>query len=55
VHALAASITLFLTILFSLVFGILAGYAAIWGILHAFGGRSRQQPKPAQTAVQAGD
>ena len=54
-HALAASITLFLTILLSLVFGIAAGYAAIWGILHAFGEHSRQQPKPARAAVQAGD
>ncbi len=54
-HAFAASITLFLTILFSFVFGILAGYAVIWGILHAFGGHSRRQPKPARAAVQAGD
>jgi hypothetical protein len=55
VHAFAASITLFLTILLSLCFGILAGYAAIWGILRLFGQRSRLEQKPARTAEQAGD
>ena len=54
-HALAASITLFLTILLSLCFGILAGYAVIWGILHAFGQRTPPERKPARTAEQTGD
>ena len=54
-HALAASITLFLTILFSLGFGIAAGYAVIWGILHAFGGSSQRASRPARAAEQAGD
>lgn len=54
-HAFAASITLFLTILLSFVFAAIAGYAAIWGILRALGEHSRQQPKPARTAEQAGD
>lgn len=54
-HALAASITLFLTILASFVLGIAAGYAVIAGILRAFGGRTRRPPKPAPAAVQAGD
>lgn len=54
-HALAASITLFLTILLSFVFAIVAGYAAIWGILRAFGGHTRQPRKAAPAAVHAGD
>ena len=54
-HTLAASITLFLTILLSLVFGIFSGYAVIWGILRAFGERTRQERKPARAAEQAGD
>lgn len=54
-HAFAASITLFLTILLSFVFAAIAGYAAIWGILRVLGGHSRPQPEPARTAVQAGD
>ena len=54
-HAFAASITLFLTILFSLLLGIFSGYAVIWGILRLFGQRSRPERKPARTAEQAGD
>jgi hypothetical protein len=55
VHALAASITLFLTILVSFVLGITAGYAVIRGILQTFGGHSRRAPKPARAAEQTGD
>ncbi len=54
-HTLAASITLFLTILMSLAFGIAAGYAVIWGILRLFGQYSRPERKPARAAVQTGD
>lgn len=54
-HALAASITLFLTILFSLGLGIAAGYAAIWCILQVFAGHTRRAPKPARAAEQTGD
>jgi len=55
VHALAASITLFLTILFSLALGIAAGYAVIWGILQAFRVQSRRASKPSRAAEQTGD
>jgi len=45
------SSTLLLTVLSSVSFGIYAGYAAVSGILFAFG--HRNQKKPAPTAAPA--
>jgi hypothetical protein len=47
---LASSIVLF-TILFSLAFGIVCGYAAISGILHAFAHRPALEKAPAAAVI----
>ncbi len=52
--ALIVSTTLFLTIILSLSFGILLGYVAVMGLLHAFGhSRERLQAAPAKLASAA--
>jgi hypothetical protein len=48
--ALIVSTTLFATIIVCLTFGIACGYAAVTGILRAFGHRS---PKPAAASLKA--
>jgi hypothetical protein len=46
-----AGATIFLTILFALVFGILSGWAALAAILYAFG--NREELKPAKSALRS--
>jgi hypothetical protein len=48
---LLASSTVFLTIMFSLAFGIACGYVAIIAILRAFGHKPQQQATAPATAV----
>ncbi len=53
VDTVVVSTTLFFTIIFALVFGILAGYAAVMGLLRALGGHSRVTTAPAPAALTA--
>jgi hypothetical protein len=54
VKALIASTTLIATITVCLTFGIACGYAAVMGILRAFGHRSPKPVSASLSAVQVG-
>ena len=48
VNALIVSVVVFLTIVLCLAFGVLCGYAAVCGVLHALGHKPQ---KPESTAA----
>lgn len=50
---LLASSTVFLTIMFSLAFGIACGYVVIVAILRAFGHKPQKQSAPATAVIAA--
>jgi hypothetical protein len=54
VQAIIVSVTLFATILLCLGLGILCGYAAVTGILNAFGHKPAKPAAELKTAVQMG-
>jgi hypothetical protein len=49
-NTLIASTALLVTILLTMILGILAGYAAVMGLLHAFGHHRAARPAPATLA-----
>jgi hypothetical protein len=45
-NALFVPVLLFVTVVASVSLGVLAAYAAVFGILHTFGRAARPQPAP---------
>ncbi len=52
-NTVVTSTTLFLTIIFALLFGILAGYVVVIALLRALGGQSRVRVRPAPAPLPA--